>query len=190
MTVATSPFPDRRTLLTRILPGVLVFLALVTVLGVFFRVPLLSVGTYIVGRFGLGGIFLACYLLDSVPGVGAQPMLFLGYTGGLGILPLLGAATMGGVLAGATCWAVGRLFGRTERVKRWAAASGMQPWLRDRARSTVFAAAILPFPFAAACLAAGAAGAPLGDVLIGATGRAPKALLNLLVIASGWSLGG
>ena len=60
--------------------------------------------------------------------------------------------------------------------------------LRHRARA-IFLGAILPFPYALTTIAAGAVGIPLGETLVGSLGRFPKALLNLALIASGWSLG-
>jgi membrane protein YqaA with SNARE-associated domain len=171
------------------LPGLLLVLAAVAGAGYAFRTPILAVSTGLVARFGLPGVFLGCLVGDSLPAVGAQPVLFLAYTGGLRFLPILAVAALAGIVAGGLCWGLGRLLGRWAPVSGWIQRTGLGPWLEKDAIRTVFASAILPFPFAATAIAAGAAGAPLAHVLLGSTGRAPKALMNLTLIAAGWSLG-
>ena len=171
------------------LPGLLVVVALVASAGYVFRGPILAVATRFVEEYGIIGVFLGCVVGDSLPAVGAQPVLFLAYTGGVAFPIILATAALAGEVAGALCWALGRGLGRVPAVARWVERTGLAPWLQGNAARTVFAAALLPFPFSATVVAAGAAGAPLLPVLIGCLGRTPKALLNLCLIAFGWSLG-
>lgn len=155
-----------------------------------FRDPILAFAEGVVQDFGRVGVFWGCLLADALPAVGAQPVLFLGYTGGVPFVELLLLAAGAGVGAAALLWAIGRVLARLQRVRAWLDRTGLGPWLRHDAARTVFWSAVLPFPFAATALAAGAAGAPLLPVLLGSTGRAVKALLNLTLIAIGWSAAG
>ncbi len=184
------PLPRPIDVARRVIPGLLVVIAAVAGAGFVFREPILAVATQFVADYGLVGVIIGCFLGDSLPAVGAQPILFLAYTGGMGAGWILLAATLGGELAGVACWLLGRALGRWGPVRRWVDRTGMAPWLRANAGRTVFAAALLPFPFSATVVAAGAAGAPLPAVLLGCLGRVPKAMLNLALIALGWSLGG
>lgn len=180
---------DWRRALRGVVPGLAFMLVLVGVAGAWLREPLLAFGAAFVARFGWAGATLACLGLDAIPGVGAQPILFLAYTGGMGFGPALAAASLGGVAAGAVGWTTGRVLGRFGVLSGWLQRTGLGEPLRRHAVKTVFWGAILPFPYALVTIAAGAAGVPLGRVLIGATGRVPKALLNLTLIALGWSVG-
>ena len=65
------------------LPGLLVVVALVASAGYVFRGPILAVATRFVEEYGIIGVFLGCVVGDSLPAVGAQPVLFLAYTGGV-----------------------------------------------------------------------------------------------------------
>lgn len=183
------PLPRPADVVRKALPGLLLVLGAVGGAGYLFRTPILAAATGFVRDYGLAGVFLGCVLGDSLPAVGAQPILFLAYTGGMSFGVVLGAAALAGLVAGAACWALGRVLGAWGPVGRWVERTGLAPWLRGNAARTVFAAALLPFPFSATVVAAGAAGAPLGPVLLGCVGRTPKALLNLTLIALGWSLG-
>lgn len=183
------PLPDLRAGLRAALPGLLVVVCVVAVLGWVAREPLHAWSTAFVERAGLPGVFLAGTALDAVPGVGAQPILFVGYAGGLGFLPVLLVGGGAGVAAGGIGWAFGRLLSRSRWAMDWMFRSGLAALLLRHRSRAVFIGAILPFPYALMTIAAGAVGVSLHETLLGALGRYPKALLNLALIAGGWSLG-
>lgn len=187
--VGAQPLVDWRRTVRTAVPGLLLLVVIVVLLGVFARDPLLAASASFVDRAGLPGVFLACLVLDSIPGVGAQPILFLAYTGGLGFFPALLVGGTSGVVSGAIGWSAGRGLGRLERVRSWVERSGLGPVLRRHGWRAVFTSAVLPFPYALTTVAAGVADISLGATLLGATGRFPKAFLNLLLVAGGWSVG-
>lgn len=181
--------PDLRSGLRSALPGLAVLVLAIALLGWVAREPLQALSSGFVERAGLPGVFVSELVLDAIPGVGAQPVIFLAYAGGLGFWPILLVSGLGGVGAGAVGWGIGRLLSRSRRAMGWLFRSGFAALLlRHRARA-IFLGAILPFPYALTTIAAGAVGIPLGETLLGSLGRFPKALLNLALIASGWSLG-
>lgn len=186
--IAPTELPNLRDGLRRALPGLGVVIVVVALLGAHAQGPLTAAAEAFVTEGGLIGVFAASLALDAVPGVGAQPVIFLAWIGGLGFLPVLFAAGSGGVVAGAVSWSIGRGLGRIPRARRWFEEAGIAPLLRRYGARAVFASAILPFPYALTTLAAGATGLPLSATLLGALGRFPKALLNLTVMAAGWSL--
>lgn len=181
---------DWRRAVRQVVPGVLFVLALIAVAGIFLREPLLEVGGGFVRAWGFGGTLVAALCLDAIPGVGAQPVIFLAYTGGMGYFPVLLAAGAGGTLASVVSWAAGRLLARMRLVRGWLTRTGLVDPLYRHAVKTVFVAAILPFPYALVTIAAGAAGVPLPRVLLGASGRFVKAWINVTLIAVGWEVGG
>lgn len=191
MSAGTAPaLPPLREVARKVVPGLLLFVGLVAGLGALFRTPILAFAEGVVHELGRAGVFVGCLVADTLPAVGAQPILFLGYTGGVPFVELLLLASAAGVGAGGLLWGLGRGLSRVERVRSWLHRTGLGPWLRNDAARTVFWSAVLPFPFAATALAAGASGAPLLPVLLGSSGRALKALLNLTLIAAGWSAAG
>lgn len=171
------------------MPGLAVLVAVVAGLGLFVREPLLAAASDFVATAGLPGIFLCCFVLDSIPGVGAQPILFLAYAGGIGVLPLFVLGGSSGVCAGVLGWAVGRALRRWDSPRRWLHRSGLGPMLVRHRWRAVFTAAILPFPYVLTTIAAGTAGVSLAQTVAGALGRYVKAALNLVLVAGGWSLG-
>ena len=188
--LAPDELPSLKEGVRRALPGLIGVVGVVALLGAYAQAPLTAAARAFVAEGGLPGVFAACVALDSVPGVGAQPVIMLGWIGGLGFVPVLLAAGSGGVVAGGVSWGIGRGLGRIPRARRWFEEAGIGALLRRYGGRAVFAAAILPFPFALTTLAAGATGMPLSTTLWGSLGRFPKALLNLATIAAGWSLAG
>lgn len=181
---------DLRRAARGVLPGLVFALVLVALAGTLLREPLLEVGAAFVGAGGFAGTLLASLALDAIPGVGAQPIIFLAWTGGMGFFEVLLAAGAGGTLAAAVAWSGGRLLARQGLLRGWLDRTGLSRPLHEHTVKTVFLAAILPFPYALVTIAAGAARVPLPRVLLGACGRFVKALLNLTLIAIGWQVGG
>ncbi len=186
---APGPVLDRATVL-RVAVGVLLLVGLFTALGTLAREPVEAASLAVVGRLGLGGIFLAVAALDPIPVVGFQPLVIVGAAGGLPLLPLFAVAWAGVVVGSAIAWALGALVRDGPRVRRALERARVGDALRQRATLTLTVAAVAPLPYGLAVFGAGAVGAPLRSALAGAAARGLKIALSLGAVALGWSVGG
>lgn len=180
---------DVRSLLVRMAVGMGVLLVLVVVLAMTLQEPLLQVSQRFVDAFGIGGVFVGVLLLDMVPMATHEPLLFFGYTGGLGYWPVMIAASAGSVLSGVLGWYLGGILGRHPRVQALFERYHVVHFFQRYGVAAVAVAAVTPFPFAIATWASGAAGLSFRALLLGALFRVPKVLIYLTLIVVGWAVG-
>ncbi len=179
--------PTLTTLLVRLGIGLSTLVVVFGLLAWWMRGPVERFAAYFVDTLGLAGVAGLVLLVDTFP-LTHEPILLLGWSGGLGFWWVWAAASLGSISAGMVGWAGGRVIGRWGPLRR----------LFDRYRITAFLdrygvwavaiAAFTPFPFALVTWASGTCGLPARPVLLGSLFRAPKVLLYLTLIVYGWNL--
>ncbi|MDP2310068.1 MAG: hypothetical protein Q8P18_28890 [Pseudomonadota bacterium] len=175
--------------LVRVGLGLVAIIGLVAIVGALLREPIATFSGSLVADYGLPGLFATLFVTDSVPGLGFQPALFLGFTGG--VLPgtLLVLAWGASLCASVFVYSVGRsLRGRPALVAlllRWR----IGHWLRDYGARAIAVASVAPVPFGLATFGAGVMGLGLRDLLLGASARGVKIGFTLLAIMAGWGVG-
>lgn len=178
-----------RSLLWRLAAGLFTLLATVAVLGALMRDPIERASAWFVDQAGLLGVFFMVMLTDTVP-LTHEPVLLLGYSGGLGFWKIWAAASAGSVLAGVNGWLLGRWLGRFDFVQHLLVRYRIDVFLQKYGVAAVAVAALTPFPYAVATWASGAARLPFLPLLLGALVRLPKVLIYLSLIAFGWDAAG
>lgn len=177
-----------RPLLWRLAVGLFTLVVVVGALGVVLRAPIEQIAAVFVGRFGLFGVFALVAVVDTLP-LTHEPVLLLGYSGGLGFWWVWLAASAGSVLAGVQGWLLGRWLGDHPAIQQTLARYRIDAFLRRYGGAAVAVAALTPFPFAVATWASGASRVPFGPLLLGSLVRFPKVLIYLSLIALGWQAG-
>jgi membrane protein YqaA with SNARE-associated domain len=179
-----SGLPTRRFALALVLLALLI-----GAVGTWAREPVEAVAAWFVGRFGLYGVAALVFLIDGFF-VHDEPALLVGWTGGLGFLPVWGAASCASILAGLTGWTLGRLVGPLPPVAALLDRTQVRHLFERHGGRAVAIAAISPVPYSLATWAAGAARVPAHELLFGTLFRIPKLGLLLALIAAGWSATG
>ncbi|MDP2313110.1 MAG: hypothetical protein Q8P41_09420 [Pseudomonadota bacterium] len=168
--------------------GLLVLVAAIAGVGAVLREPIATFSSTLVADYGLLGLFGAVFAMDPVPGLGFQPALFLGYTGGIALGPLFGATWLASLSASVAVYTVGRAWrgrpGLEDFLVRWR----IGHWLRSHGVRAIAIASVAPVPFGLATFAAGVMGVGLRDLLLGASFRAVKMALTLSAIVAGWGV--
>lgn len=170
--------------------GLVVLFIGAAALGYVAREPLIYVSSGFVDRFGVAGIVVGCFVVDTIPGLTHEPFLLFGYTGGLGFWKVFAAAASGSVAAGPLGWAMGRLLGRLYWVQELFERHKVNAFIARYGVTAVAVAAITPFPFALATWAAGTANMPLDRLIMGSLFRIPKVAFYLTLIMLGWNVTG
>lgn len=174
-------------LLWRLLGGLLMLLAGLVLAGLLVREPVEALAAWFVREGGLGGLFLAVTVVDSLP-LTHEPVLLLAWSGGLGFWPVWLAASLGSVAAGIVGWTLGGLLGRLDAVKRVFARYRIAEVFEKYGGAAVAVAALTPVPYAVTTWAAGAARVPFVPLFLGCLVRFLKVLIYLSLIVAGWSL--
>lgn len=136
----------------------------------------------------MAGVGFMVWVIDAFF-IQNEPALFVGYTGGLGFVPVWLTASAASVLAGATGWSMGRWVGPRGPMLWLIERTGVRSLLAEYGGRAIAVAAVGPFPYAPTTWAAGAAGVPFVEVVIGCLFRVPKIAFLLGVIALGWNVG-
>ncbi len=169
--------------------GFVVLCGVLAVAGVAVRAPIAAFSARVVAELGLVGLFAAVVAMDPIPGLGFQPALFFGYTGGLPLPSLVFAAWSASMVASVSVFAVGRLSRNSARLvsllERWR----IGDWLRDHGARAIAVAAVAPVPFGLATFGAGVLGVKLRDLLVGASFRGLKIAATAAAIGLGWGMG-
>lgn len=186
--LATLPNLSLSTLV-RVAIGLVGLIGLVAVVGALLRDPIATFSARLVAEYGLPGLFATLFVTDHMPGLGFQPALFLGYTGGVAAGPLLLVAWVASVCASVVFYTGGRAFrGRPALVAfllRWR----IGHWLRAYGARAIAIASVAPVPFALVTFGAGVMGVGMRDLLVGASFRGIKIGFTLLAIMAGWGVG-
>lgn len=180
--------PSLRQLLVRLAGSLFILLVCFVVLGLTLRAPLEAASSWFVQEYGLLGVLVSVTIVDTLP-LTHEPILFLGYSGGLGFWPVWAAASTGSVLAGLIGWSCGRLLGRIPLVQRIFERYQIQAFLHRYGATAIAVAAITPIPYSLATWAAGASSLPFRWTLAGCMARLIKVWIYLSLIALGWSVG-
>ena len=141
----------------------------------------------LVAQLGLPGIFVATMLGDPMPGIGFQPSLLVGYTGGVHVALLLVVVSGASLVASAITFAAGRALKSAERIQALLVRGRVSERLAGRrGGAALVIAAMGPLPWGLAVLGAGASGIPMRTVALAAAARLLKIGATLTVIALGW----
>jgi membrane protein YqaA with SNARE-associated domain len=143
--------------------------------------------TSFVSQHGLWGILAATCIADTFF-LFQEPILLVGWTGGLGFWPTVAAASVGSILGGMNGWFLGRILGNTSWIKRKISSTSVDAFMRKYGGWAVAVAALTPFPYGVATWASGATRVPFLHVLAGSLLRFPKVLIYLWMLALGWNL--
>lgn len=186
----SEPASDNELSLRRLLRDMAVALiALTAAVGVAawaFQAPLERVSRWFVERFGLAGVFLGILLMDAMPATTHEPLLFIGYEGGLGYWPVALAGSAASVLSGFLGYGIGVLIGDVPWVRRQFEHYRMYEFYARYGRMAVIVAALTPFPYSFATWAAGATRLSLRELAIGCLFRIPKVFFYFTLIVSVW----
>ena len=158
------------------------------VVGAVARAPVAAFSARVVSELGLLGLFAAVVAMDPIPGVGFQPALFFGYTGGIPLVSLVFAAWGASLVASVAVWAIGRALRGQARLVARLERHRVGAWLRDHGVRTIAVAALAPVPFGVATFGAGMMGVRLRDLLVGAAFRGVKIALTAGAIGLGWGM--
>jgi membrane protein YqaA with SNARE-associated domain len=180
---------DLQELIRRVGVGLVVLLIGVAILAVVAKEPLEAAAHGFVDAFGLVGVFVGVLMTDTFV-LTHEPILFVGYAGGLGFWPVFVTASVASVSAGFTGWSLGSMLGRFAPVQRLFERYRIRAFLEKYGFWSVAVAALTPFPFSVATWASGAAGVSLKTVMLGSLFRVPKVLFYFGVIIAGWGLAG
>jgi membrane protein YqaA with SNARE-associated domain len=181
-----APAEATRPTVLRVTLGLLGLVVAVAILGKLLHDPVADFSTALVSRLGYGGVFGAVLLMDAVPGIGFQPGLFFGYTGGLGAVPLFVVTFAASFVASLTTFGCGRLLEGQPWLLTRLDRLGLAPWIRRQGTRALALAAVAPFPWPLAALGAGVLGLPIRQVLTAATARGLKIVFTLAAIQLGW----
>ncbi|MEM9460594.1 MAG: VTT domain-containing protein [Myxococcota bacterium] len=164
-----EPELDPRRLLWSSVLALLGLVAVVAILGAWFREPLVSTGRWFVDTLGGPGVAIGFAIPDAftVP-IPNDAFLALGRAGGMSAVPLCAWAMLGSLSGGSLGWVLGRLLRRTRGVDRFLTGRGaaLDRALRRRGLWVVAIAAITPLPYSLSAWAAGSTGMPFGRFLL------------------------
>ena len=154
---------DARRLIVSSLVAVIGLVAVVALLGAWFREPMMTAGRWFVDTLGGPGIAVGFLVPDAftVP-IPNDAFLALGRAGGMPAVPLIAWSLLGSVSGGSIGWCIGRQLRRTGRVDRFLSGRGaaLDRALRRHGLWVVAVAAITPLPYSISAWAAGSTGMP------------------------------
>jgi membrane protein YqaA with SNARE-associated domain len=171
----------------RLLIGAVGIVVVFVIVGAWLREPIQAAAASVVARFGPFGIAVAAFAGELIPPFGFQPSLFIGYTGGVGLLPLFLLVEVGSFLASCCCWLLGRALRASPRALAWLDARPSARIVRRYGTATVGIAALGPLPYGAITLLGAALGLPFVPAVRGMLLRPLKIAASLALLAVGWS---
>ncbi|MEC7946222.1 MAG: VTT domain-containing protein [Myxococcota bacterium] len=172
--------------------GFVVVFLIVSVLGAWFKDPVVAFGTAVVDRYGLPGLALSVWLVDMFP----TPMSYvwfmtLGRAGGISFMAVFGASAVASYLAGLTGFGIGRMVGMPPRLARWM--ERRHPRIRrlldEHGVWGLTLISVLPFPLALGSWTAGAIRLPPSKAALALLVRFPKTFVYVLMIEQGLRVG-
>ena len=173
-------------LIRRLIVGLAVLVIAAFVIGLTLRKPIEWLSAIFVENFGVAGIFTGVLVLDSIPFTMSEPLLLLGYAGGLGFWYVVLTASTASWLSGLLGWVIGRIVGQSEVVQAIFKRNKITPFMQRYGSFAIGVAALTPFPFAIATWSAGATKVPLSTVMISSLLRYPKTILYMSLVVWGW----
>lgn len=181
-----SDVPSLSSLLWRLGVGLVGLLLAVALLGWTLAEPTERVAALFIGAFGAAGVFVLVLLVDAVPFLTHEPILFLAWTGGFSYWSVVALGGTASFLSGALGWSIGRALGRFQPLHDLFERYRIAPFLRRHGALAVAAGALTPFPYALTTWGAGACGVTFRQVMLGALLRYPKVVFYLSIMVFGW----
>lgn len=178
--------PEPRRVLVQALGAGVGLLAIILAIGWLAREPISAFSVWMIGEWGLIGLFALTVVSDPIPGPGHDTALLVGYAGGLGFFPVWIVTSLGTIASSALSWSVGRLIGRAAWVQRMLVRWKVTDFLDRHGSRAIAWASVLPVPYGPVTLGAGASGMPFATFIVGALARPIKVLFMLAAIALGW----
>ncbi len=180
--------PGLKSLLVKLVVGILVFVALVAVLVVAFEDQLVGAGRDFVAAWGGPGVGLAFFVLDAVwiP-IPQETFSGLALVGGMPFVEVWAWASAGSLCGGTLGYSVCRGIGRSDRFQRWLARKGgdAHAAVRKWGPLGVALGAVSPIPYSISAWAAGALGMELRPFLLVSLLRIPRVGFYLWLIQIG-----
>lgn len=179
---------EPRALARQLLVGLVLLVGIGLIAGLLLREPIERFSVVIVGWMGLPGIFVAILALDSLPFTWHDPLLLVGYEGGIDFWSLVGTAGFASCLSGFTGYLLGSALAPRPWVQRLFRKYRVFGFMQTYGAAFVVVAALTPFPFALATWAAGATRSPVRQVVLGSLFRFPRVLVYTALFVGGWKL--
>ncbi len=187
---APAQLPATGTFVRKMVLGLIGVIVLVAVLGVTLREPMQAAGELFVGRFGVTGLFVAVFLVDSFPFTPHDPLLFAGMTGGISYRELLFVGITASILGGCVNWILGRLLGeRVAVLRRIADRRGLPQLLERYGWWAMPIVGLLPLPFGLIAWAYAISGGPFAPLFLGTLTRGIKVVVAVTLMVAGWQIG-
>jgi len=183
----SSLMAPRRLIFTTMV-GIVALMAVVGLVGFFFRGPLLRVSRMFVDSLGGMGVAVGFFIPDAftVP-LPNDVATVLGLAGGMGFVEVVLWAFAGSLAGGMTGYWIGRYLRTTRFVTRVFEKSGgqIQATLSRHGAMAVAVAAITPLPYSIFCWAAGAGRISFRDFVLVSQLRIVRVALYLYLIQLG-----
>ena len=180
---------DSRALIKRTIIGIVILMALLGVLGAYFREPLVTFSKVFVEKLGgpaiMGGIFLADGLMIPVP---HDVLTGFGLLGGMEFWTVVALATIGSLSGGSVGYVLGRRLAHTRTVRAILDKRGKKMYaLAQRyGMMAVAIGAVSPLPYSFTTWAAGALRMNFGQFILVSLLRAPRFAFYLWLIRVGF----
>jgi len=181
-----------RSLIRKMIVGLVVLVAAAGALGVVLREPLTACAAWFLERFGLAGVFAGVMFTDTSPlPLTHEPVLLLAVSAGIEAWTIFWVAAAASTLAGPVGYFGGWCVRRSRRFRDWieGRAPELTAWMREHGAKGVAVAALLPIPFAVSTWSAGMTAVNFPKVLAASLLRIPKTGFYLYLIVAGWALG-
>ena len=170
--------------------GIVALVALVTLLGTYFREELEGLGSAFVERFGYVGLSLGTYAADGLHfPVPPQFYMLASITGGMSTVGTLVAISIGSLAGGMTAYAIARKAANLEILKKLLARTKKKvDWLFTRyGYWAVAIGSLTPIPYSFLCYVAGGYRMPLRIFVVLSLFRIPKIALYFYLLELGWT---
>jgi membrane protein YqaA with SNARE-associated domain len=171
----------------RAILGLVAAIVALVIVATYAREPVERFARALVELGGLGGLGLATFLGDPVPGVGFVPAAMLGYAGGVDPVVLFAVISAASFASSLATWGLGRVLRQAPWIPAFLDRWRIGPMLRRRGAMAVAVAAVSPVPWGVAALGAGASDVAFGPFALGAAARPLKIAVTIAALVLGWS---
>jgi membrane protein YqaA with SNARE-associated domain len=180
--------PSLRRLLASAVLALGALLAVVALLGAWFRAPLVEWSSSFVEMAGGPGVALGFYVPDAftIP-IPSDAFSMVGLAGGLPFWQVVTWATAGSIAGGCTGWLIGRRLRRLRRLHRFASGRGaeLERLIRRHGAWLIAFAAVSPLPYSLTAWVAGASRMPLAVFFVVSLLRVVRVAAPLYLIQLG-----
>ncbi len=173
--------------------GVLGLVAIVSLLGHYYRDELETMGRALLDRFGYAGITLGTFIADGFHfPIPPQFYMLASIAAGWSVVGTLVAVCIGSLLGGFTAYSIARKASHLRVFQRLLARTQSKvDWLFERfGYWAVALGSLTPIPYSMLCYVAGAHRMPAKTFVVLALFRIPKVILYFELVKLGWASGG